>query len=82
MLVPIMNTARPLHRLLLLALTVVPFVATMSALAQIDDPTAGAPPTPTLQSGLSLGLSYFVMFVLLVMVVVVSLYPSKRSHQD
>ena len=41
-----------------------------------------APPQPTLRKSAPAWLGYLAMFVLLVVVIVVSLMPSKRSHQD
>ena len=41
-----------------------------------------APPQPALRKGAPVWLGYLVMLVLLLGVVLVSLMPSKRSHQD
>lgn len=43
---------------------------------------AAAPPQPALRKSAPVWLGYLVMFVLLLGVVLVSLLPSKRGHQD
>jgi FtsH-binding integral membrane protein len=43
---------------------------------------AAAPPTPTLRKTSPAWVGYAVMFVLVVVVLTISLLPSKRSHQD
>jgi hypothetical protein len=42
----------------------------------------GAPPPPTLRRTAPVWVGYLVTFALLAMVVIVSLIPSKRGHQD
>lgn len=41
-----------------------------------------APPQPALKNHPAVWLGYLVIFVLLVLVITVSLIPSKRGHQD
>lgn len=43
---------------------------------------AAAPPSPTLQKAAPVWLGYLVMAGLLMVVLLISLMPSKRSHQD
>jgi hypothetical protein len=42
----------------------------------------GAPPPPALRRSAPVWLGYLIIFALLAMVVIVSLIPSKRGHQD
>lgn len=42
----------------------------------------GAPPSPTVRSAPAPFIGFAVMFVLLGLILVPSLMPSKRSHQD
>ena len=42
----------------------------------------GAPPSPTLNKSLAPWLGYLAVGVLLAIVIVVSLFSSKRGHQD
>ena len=63
---------------LTLLVAVTPLLLPVLAMAQDD----GAPPEPTLRRTAPLWLGYLVMFLLVAVVVVVSLIPSKRSHQD
>ncbi len=52
-------------------------VAPIVAHAQVT-----APPQPTLNRSPAAWIGYMIMIVLLAMVIVVSLLPSKRGHQD
>ena len=56
--------------------TLVMLVPTAVAFAQT------APPQPSLKRSPPVWIGYLVMFVLAVLVVAVSLLPSKRGHQD
>lgn len=70
-------------RLNLVAARMLSVLATLVVLAApaVGSPIEG-PPTPNIRGGANLLLGYAIMFVLVALVVVVSLYPSKRGHQD
>ena len=55
---------------------------TMLVLGMSSAAFASGPPAPVLRKTHPAWIGYVVIFVLLVMVTVVSLMPSKRSHQD
>lgn len=74
---PLIRRARSATTRLMVA--ALPFVATAVALAQESD---NAPPTPGLRKVAPVWLGYLIMVVLLGAVIVVSLLPSKRGHQD
>ena len=71
---------RACRRLLVAAMPLiavaVPLVVSSAAMAVED------PPSPTLRQTGSLIVAYLVMVVLLAAVIIVSLIPSKRGHQD
>jgi len=50
-------------------------------LAQAPSPEADIPPEPGLAGGLPVWLGFLIIFVLFAAIVMVSLMPSKRSHQ-
>ena len=56
-----------------------PVLMPILAMAQEEE---GAPPTPGLKQTSPVWLGYLFMAVLLAVVIVVSLIPSKRGHQD
>ena len=57
-------------------------LAWLAMLAIASQALAQAPPAPAISRTPNTVLGYAVVFVLLVLVVSVSLLPSKRSHQD
>ncbi|MHC5113064.1 MAG: hypothetical protein ACYTGP_01390 [Planctomycetota bacterium] len=65
-------------RLLRLYVFVMTILAPAIAMAQ--DPTA--PPSPSLKRYAPEWIGYLVIAVLLILVIAVSLMPSKRGHQD
>lgn len=66
-------------RLMRLFVVLSPLLITLASFAQDEE---GKVPVARINRSSNLLASYAIMFLLLVMVVVVSLIPSKRGHQD
>jgi len=73
----LLSTMRFLHGTVLLGLRAAAVLVPAAAMAQ-----ESAPPVPTLSRSLPPWVGYIVMVILLVLVMGVSLMPSKRGHQD
>lgn len=71
-----MKIPRAAHRCLFRSILALPLAVTAIATA------AGAPPDPGLRQSPSFPVAIFAMMGLVAVIVVVSLMPSKRGHQD
>ncbi len=74
-----MTISRHIYRSLFVLTGLLPLMINLVTMAADEE---GAVPTPSLRQTASLPMAYLIMFVLLVLVVVVSVFPSKRGHQD